>query len=87
MEPVCELSLLAGLLTTGLMAFVYLAVTIAVLPGLGRGDDGTLVTAMRGMNAAILNPVLAGGDRLTGLLPEESCRFPSEASLGMWWFH
>ena len=177
MDTVRELSLLAALVTTGLMAGVYLAFSIAVLPGLARGDEATFVVAMRGMNAAILNPVFAvvfGGPlvldvlalatrlpaghregsvevaaalglyvvtlvvtavvnvplndrldriedlaearevvrgrdgcagtafapplpglvrlagvraRLTGVLPEESCRFTRGTSLGKWWFH
>ena len=57
METVSTISLYAALLTTGLMAGVYLAFSIAVLPGIARGDDNTFVVAMRGMNAAILNPV------------------------------
>ena len=57
MDTVSTISLFAALLTTGLMAGVYLAFSIAVLPGIARGDDNTFVVAMRGMNAAILNPV------------------------------
>jgi uncharacterized membrane protein len=50
-----ELALVATLVTTGLMAGIYMAFSIAVLPGLARGDDRTYVGAMRGMNTAILN--------------------------------
>src|SRR5688572_1500996 len=57
MDTVSTISLYAALVTTGLMAGVYLAFSIAVLPGIARGDDETFVSAMRGMNAAILNPV------------------------------
>src|SRR6476469_5804254 len=70
MDTVRALSLVAALLTTGLMAGVYLAFSIAVLPGLARHDDRTFVLAMRGMNAAILNPVfavLSGGPLGLGL--------------------
>jgi uncharacterized membrane protein len=56
-ETVRELSLAATLVTTGLMAGIYLAFSTSVLPGLGRTDDTTFVAAMRGMNAAILNPL------------------------------
>lgn len=57
MGTVADISLVLALLTTGLMAGVYLAFSISVLPGLARGDDLTFVTSMRGMNSAILNPV------------------------------
>jgi uncharacterized membrane protein len=56
-ETLREPSLVAALVTTGLMAGIYLAFAISVLPGLGRTDDRTFVAAMRGMNAAILNPL------------------------------
>ena len=58
METVSTISLYAALVTTGLMAGIYLAFSIAVLPGIARGDDDTFVAGMRGMNAAILNPVV-----------------------------
>lgn len=55
METLRELSVAAALVTSGLMAGIYLAFSIAVVPGLGRTDDRTFVLAMRGMNASILN--------------------------------
>jgi uncharacterized membrane protein len=69
MEALSDVSLFAALLTTGLMAGIYLAFTISVLPGIGRTEDATFVAAMRGMNAAILNPVFGlvfGGPLLLG---------------------
>lgn len=57
MDTLREPSLVATLVTTGLMAGIYLAFAVSVLPGLGRTEDRTFVAAMRGMNAAILNPV------------------------------
>jgi len=57
METVSTISLYAALGTTGLMAGTYLAFSIAVLLGIARTHDNTFVTSMRGMNAAILNPV------------------------------
>ena len=78
MDTVRTLSLVAALLTTGLMAGVYLAFAIAVLPGLARQDDRTFVAAMRGMNQAILNgwfavvfagPLLLGGVAVATRLP------------------
>ena len=57
MDLVRSISLFATLLTTGLMAGIYLTFSIAVLPGIARRDDETFVSAMRGMNVAILNPL------------------------------
>ena len=71
METVSTISLYAALITTGLMAGIYLAFSIAVLPGIARTDDDTFVTSMRGMNAAILNPVFGlvfGGPLVFGVV-------------------
>ena len=71
METVSTISLYAALVTTGLMAGVYLAFSIAVLPGIARTDDDTFVASMRGMNAAILNPVFGlvfGGPLVFGVV-------------------
>lgn len=57
MEALSDFSLFAALLTTGLMAGLYLAFSTAVLPGISRRDDDTFVSSMRAMNAAILNPL------------------------------
>ncbi|WP_406110439.1 DUF1772 domain-containing protein [Kitasatospora purpeofusca] len=42
---------------TGLMAGLFFAFDVAVMPGLAAGDDRTFVTAMQHINASILNPV------------------------------
>ena len=71
MEPVSTISLYAALVTTGLMAGIYLAFSIAVLPGIAGNHDNTFVTSMRVMNAAILNPVFGlvfGGPLVFGVL-------------------
>jgi uncharacterized membrane protein len=71
METVRHLALVATTVTTGLMAGVYLAFSIAVMPGLARNSDRTYVEAMRGMNAAILNgwfAVVFGGPLLLGIV-------------------
>ena len=71
METVSTISLYAALITTGLMAGIYLAFSIAVLPGIARTDDNTFVTSMRGMNAAILSPVFGlvfGGPLVFGVV-------------------
>ena len=57
MDTLRALSLSGDVVLTGLMAGIYLAFSIAVMPGIARHDDETYVGAMRGMNAAILNPV------------------------------
>ena len=70
MDTVSTISLYAALVTTGLMAGVYLAFSIAVLPGIARTDDNTFVASMRGMNTAILNPVFGlvfGGPLVFGV--------------------
>jgi uncharacterized membrane protein len=71
MDTVSTISLYAALAATGLMAGIYLAFSIAVLPGIARSDDNIFVAAMRGMNAAILNPVFGlvfGGPLVFGLV-------------------
>ena len=71
MEALRTASLIATLLTTGLMAGVYVAFSIAVLPGLARTSDSTFVEAMRAMNIAILNgwfAVVFGGPLVFGLV-------------------
>ncbi|MFD7262422.1 DUF1772 domain-containing protein [Streptomyces sp. NPDC059874] len=50
-----SVTLVAATVGTGLMAGLYFAFDISVMPGLGRGDDQTYVTAMRNMNEAIDN--------------------------------
>jgi uncharacterized membrane protein len=83
-ETLRELSLVTAVVTTGLMAGIYLAFSISVLPGLGRTDDRTFVLAMRGMNAAILNPlffVVFVGPLPLGLLALAS-RLPAHDGLG-----
>lgn len=47
--------LLAATIVTGLMAGLYFAFSVAVMPGLGRSDDRTFVEAMQRINVAILN--------------------------------
>ncbi|WP_079154335.1 DUF1772 domain-containing protein [Streptomyces subrutilus] len=48
--------LLAATLSTGLMAGLFAAFSYAVMPGLARSSDHTLVEAMQGINRAIINP-------------------------------
>ncbi|MBD0737323.1 DUF1772 domain-containing protein [Streptomyces sp. CBMA29] len=50
-----SLVLLAATLATGLMAGLYFAFSVAVMPGLAASDDRTFVEAMQRVNVAILN--------------------------------
>ncbi|MEC4019684.1 anthrone oxygenase family protein [Streptomyces sp. H27-D2] len=45
--------LVASAVGTGLIAGIYFAFDVSVLPGLDRGDDRTYVTAMQNINAEI----------------------------------
>ncbi|MGW9119729.1 anthrone oxygenase family protein [Streptomyces sp. NPDC055663] len=49
--------LIATTLSAGLMAGLFAAFAYAVMPGLAKSSDHTLVEAMRSINKAILNPV------------------------------
>jgi uncharacterized membrane protein len=44
---------------SGLFAGLFLAFSMAVMPGLARTGDRAMVEAMQGMNTAILNPLFA----------------------------
>ena len=48
-------ALVAAVITTGLVAGLFVVFAHAVMPGLARGGDRTYVEAMQGINAAILN--------------------------------
>ncbi|MFJ6619878.1 DUF1772 domain-containing protein [Kitasatospora sp. NPDC091335] len=50
-----SVTLVAATVGTGLMAGLYFAFDISVMPGLRRGDDQTYVTAMRNINEGIDN--------------------------------
>jgi uncharacterized membrane protein len=62
--------LVAATIAAGLVAGLFYAYTVSVMPGLARGDDKTFVEGMRGINVAIINgwfmlsflgaPLLAG---------------------------
>ncbi|MCG5434884.1 anthrone oxygenase family protein [Micromonospora foliorum] len=71
MEVLRTASLFAATLTTGLTAGLFAAFAYAVMPGLARTDDRTLVLAMRRINESILNgwfAVCFGGALLFTLL-------------------
>ncbi|WP_333767557.1 anthrone oxygenase family protein [Streptomyces sp. IBSBF 2435] len=66
-----SLVLLAATLTTGLMAGLYFAFSVAVMPGLAKAGDRTLIETMQRVNAAILNGWFAlafGGALVLGVL-------------------
>lgn len=52
-----RMMLLLATLSSGLVAGLFAAFSYAVMPGLRRTDDAAFVSAMRGVNHAILNPV------------------------------
>jgi uncharacterized membrane protein len=63
--------LLAATLTTGLMAGLYFAFSVAVLPGLAKAGDRTFIEAMQRVNVAILNgwfTLAFGGALVLGVL-------------------
>ncbi|HEY7597653.1 MAG TPA: anthrone oxygenase family protein [Actinophytocola sp.] len=47
--------LVAATIAAGLVAGLFYAYSISVMPGLARGDDKTFVEGMRGINIAIIN--------------------------------
>jgi len=49
--------LLAATVATGLQAGTYYTWASAVMPGLARADDRTLVATMQSVNIAIVNPI------------------------------
>ncbi|MEV0697963.1 anthrone oxygenase family protein [Saccharopolyspora sp. NPDC050389] len=49
-------TLLSATMACGLMAGLFAGFAYAVMPGLGRSSDRTLVEAMQNINKAILNP-------------------------------
>jgi uncharacterized membrane protein len=51
-----DLTLGGAAVLAGLLAGIYVAFTVAVMPGLAAGSDRTLVEAMRRINGKILNP-------------------------------
>lgn len=57
MISVGQTALLAGTISTGLVAGIFVAFSISIMPGLAKTDDATFVHAMQQINVAILNPV------------------------------
>lgn len=78
-------TLLVATLFTGLMAGLFAAFAYAVMPGLGRTSDHTLVEAMQGINKAIINPAFllpfVGSIPLLGLAVALAWREHSRAAL------
>lgn len=52
-------SLVAATITMGLLAGLFFAFAMSVMPGLARTGDRTIIEAMQQINEAILNPWLA----------------------------
>lgn len=57
MISVGQTALRAGTVSTGLVAGIFVAFSISIMPGLAKTDDATFVHAMQQINVAILNPV------------------------------
>ncbi|MGW7331075.1 anthrone oxygenase family protein [Streptomyces sp. NPDC054840] len=55
METARTATLIAATLTAGLISGLFFAFTVAVMPGLARGTDKTLIETMQNVNKAILN--------------------------------
>ncbi|MET7768148.1 anthrone oxygenase family protein [Nocardia sp. NPDC005366] len=49
-------ALVAATLATGLIAGVFYAYAISVMPALGRADDRTIIDVMQKINVVIINP-------------------------------
>lgn len=49
--------LMAGTLTMGVMAGVFVIFAVTIMPGLGRTDDRTFVGAFQAIDRAIMNPL------------------------------
>src|SRR5205807_9437378 len=54
-KPMPLVTLAVALVAAGLLAGVFYAYTVSVMPGLARADDKTFVEGMRGINVAIVN--------------------------------
>jgi uncharacterized membrane protein len=52
--------LLTAVITTGLIAGLFFAFAVSVMPGLKQTEDRTFVDAMQRINVAILNPWFLG---------------------------
>ncbi|MEU3462544.1 anthrone oxygenase family protein [Streptomyces sp. NPDC006733] len=76
----------AATVATALMAGVFFSFDVAVIPGLGRGDDRTYIGAMQNINVAIENPVFFlaffGALVLTGVAALQQRRLGRRAVLG-----
>ncbi|MEV7558626.1 anthrone oxygenase family protein [Streptomyces sp. NPDC089795] len=55
MDTARTATLIAATITTGLISGLFYAFSVAVMPGLARGGDKTLVETMQNINKAILN--------------------------------
>jgi uncharacterized membrane protein len=55
MDIVRSGALIVATMLTGLIAGLFYAWSVSVMPGLARTDDHTYLTALQGMNRAILN--------------------------------
>ncbi|MDQ4102423.1 MAG: DUF1772 domain-containing protein [Actinomycetota bacterium] len=70
LEVIRLTTLVAATVIVGLVAGLFFAFAVSVMPGLGRSDSRTFIEAMQHINVAILNPLFAasfvGAPVLTG---------------------
>lgn len=59
-EVLRVVTLVAATVTTGLLAGLFYAFAVSVMPGLGAADDRTFIDAMQRINVAITNPWFFG---------------------------
>ena len=57
MDALRDVVLVIAMVSVGLMAGVFFAFAVAVMPGLARTDDKTFVGAFQAMDRAIINPL------------------------------
>jgi uncharacterized membrane protein len=57
MDVLRDVLLLLAMVSVGLLAGVFFAYAMAVMPGLARTDDRTFVAAFQAMDRAIINPL------------------------------
>jgi uncharacterized membrane protein len=57
MEVVRGIALVAATISIGLMAGVFFAYAVAVMPGLARTDNRTFIGAFQAIDRAIINPI------------------------------
>jgi uncharacterized membrane protein len=86
-QLVRDVALIAATIATGLMAGLFYGFACAVMPGLRRADDRTLVLAMQRINVAILNGwfALGFGGALVLTALAALLHLADEGRPALWW--